>query len=214
MKTILMYGLLLVGCITAFAQENTELLTKSIKIENFISYIASQEIQETEQRVYIAIETGASGLQAEERFYLEQGIKLLSARLAENSLIAIGTYGSLGQVILPYTEISDLKNISNLLVNAHVSNKTSLDDDGIDLAYETAALQQKEDAINTVLIVRNSMINAAPIAKTNALVAPTQEQQVVKQREQAQATNHNKLGGAIALTALTILPDLLEIIKN
>lgn len=213
MKTILMYGLLLVGCTTAFAQENTELLTKSIKIENFISYIASQEIQETEQRVYIAIETGSAGLQAEERFYLEQGIKLLSARLAENSLIAIGTYGSLGKVILPYTEISDLKNISNLLVNAHLSNKTSLDD-GIDLAYETAALQQKEDAINTVLILRNSNINAPSISKTEEVVIPSQEKQVVKQREQAQATKHNKLGGAIALTALTILPDLLEIIKN
>lgn len=212
MKTILMYGLLLVGCTTAFAQE-TELLTKSIKIENFISFIANQDITETEERIYIAIETGAAGLQAEERFYIQQGIKLLSTRLPENSLIAIGTYGALGQVILPYTEVSDVKDVSSIIASAHQTKSTSLDD-GIDLAYDTAALQLHEDAINTVLLLRNSNANTAAVLTTSATQLPVQEQQVTPQRKQAEAANHNKLGGAIALTALTILPDLLEIIKN
>ena len=213
MKTIIFTSLLILSITTALAQGEIEIQTKSIKIENFISYIAGQEIKETEQRLYFAIEMDTAGIQPEVRFYLEQGIKLLAARLSENSRIAIGTYGSLGQVILPYTEISNLNNISNLITNAHIATSTSLDD-GIDLAYKTAALQQKEDVINTVFLLRNSHAKEAIIAQTVEIAVTPQEKKVKNQREQAKAATHSKLGGAIALTALTILPDLLEIIKD
>jgi len=209
MKTIIFYSLLILTITTTIAQNEIEIHTKSLKIENFIDYVAAQEITPTERRIYLALEIGPNGLQAEERFYIEQGIKLLSKRVTENSLIAIGTYGSNSTIILPYSALNTIKDISSLIANAHKTKNQSVSD-GIDLAYETADLQAKEGIDNTVLILRNNNTKTALV--TTKIETSTQAEE--KPREQVTTGNQTKIGGAIALTALTILPEILEIIKN
>ena len=209
MKTIIFYSLLILTITTTIAQNEIEIHTKSLKIENFIDYVAAQEITPTERRIYLALEIGPNGLQAEERFYIEQGIKLLSKRVTENSLIAIGTYGSNSTIILPYSALNTIQDISSLIANAHKTTIQSVRD-GIDLAYETADLQAKEGIDNTVLILRNNNTKTALV--TTKVETSTQAEE--NPREQVITGNQTKIGGAIALTALTILPDILEIIKN
>lgn len=210
MKTIIFYGFLLLGFTATFAQEDTELQTISIKIENFISYIAAQENTALERRIFLALEIGENGLEAEERFYIEQGIKLLSKKVTENSLIAIGTYGAKGQLIMPYTQIIDIKDVTSLIQTIQL-DRTPGQTDGLDLAFQTAALQLKEGIDNDVIILRNDHVKS-----TNYAIAAVQAEPKLdkKPKEKAAAVNHTKLGGALALTALTILPDILEIIKN
>ena len=203
MKTIIFYSLLILTITTAVAQGEIEIQTKSIKIENFISYVANQEKAPTEKRIFLALEIGPNGLQAEERFYIEQGIALLSKRVTENGLLAIGTYGSNSDVILQYTAISALKDISTLITNTHKKTKSS-QDDGIDLAYKNAEIHAKEGIENSVWILRNDNVTAASYALTPGESQTDEE----KPKEPAKASNHTKIGGAIALTALTILPDL------
>jgi len=209
MKTIIFYSLLFLTIATTFAQKETEIHTKSIKIENFISYAAAQDNSPAERRIYLALEIGIDGLEAEERFYIEQGIKLLSKRVTENSLLAIGTYGSNSSIILPYSALSTIQDISSLIANAHKATNQSVSD-GIDLAYETADLQAKEGIDNTVLILRNNNTKTALATTTLETSTPAPG----KPREQVTSGNQTKIGGAIALTALTILPEILEIIKN
>ena len=203
MKTFLFYTLVILTVTTTFAQNHAEIHTKSLKIENFIDYVAAQAINPIEQRIYIALEIGPNGLQAEERFYIEQGIKLLSKRVTENSLIAIGTYGSKSTIILPYSTLNAI------IAHAHKTSNPGATD-GIDLAYETAELQIKEGVKNIVLILRNNSTQAAlgtTTSPSNATAPQIPLEQVTKGKQA-------KIGGAIALTALTILPDILEIIKN
>jgi hypothetical protein len=209
MKTFLFYTLVILTVTTTFAQNHAEIHTKSLKIENFIDYVAAQAINPIEQRIYIALEIGPNGLQAEERFYIEQGIKLLSKRVTENSLIAIGTYGSKSTIILPYSTLNAIKDISTIIAHAHKTSNPGATD-GIDLAYETAELQIKEGVKNIVLILRNNSTQAAlgtTTSPSNATAPQIPLEQVTKGKQA-------KIGGAIALTALTILPDILEIIKN
>jgi hypothetical protein len=204
MKTFLFYTLVILTVTTTFAQNHAEIHTKSLKIENFIDYVAAQAINPIEQRIYIALEIGPNGLQAEERFYIEQGIKLLSKRVTENSLIAIGTYGSKSTIILPYSTLN-----ATIIAHAHKTSNPGATD-GIDLAYETAELQIKEGVKNIVLILRNNSTQAAlgtTTSPSNATAPQIPLEQVTKGKQA-------KIGGAIALTALTILPDILEIIKN
>ena len=209
MKTFLFYTLVILTVTTTFAQNHAEIHTKSLKIENFIDYVAAQAINPIEQRIYIALEIGPNGLQAEERFYIEQGIKLLSKRVTENSLIAIGTYGSKSTIILPYSTLNAIKDISTIIAHAHKTSNPGATD-GIDLAYETAELQIKEGVKNIVLILRNNSTQAAlgtTTSPSNATAPQIPLEQVTKGKQA-------KIGSAIALTALTILPDILEIIKN
>lgn len=207
MKTIIFYGFLLLGYTATSAQNDKEVQTISIKIENFISYIAAQEAAPSEQRIFLAIETGPTGLEAEERFYIEQGIKLLSKRITQTSLIAIGSYGSQGQLIVPYTAISDIKDFSDLVHKIQLD--TSLEpSDGIDIAFQNASLQFKEGIDNVVMILRNNHVKNS----TPTLAAAVTKKEV--REEKKAAVSPTKLGGALALTALTILPDVLEIIKN
>ncbi len=210
MKTFFFYSLMLLGLATAYAQNDTEIHTKSIKIEDFISYIASLENTPREQRIYIALGVGPKGLNGENRFFLEQGIILLSKRLTKESLIAIGLYGSQGRVLMPYTLIQEIDNLSSYIKAIEI-NKPSPNVDGINLAFETAKFHGKEGIDNSVFLILNNNSTTDIVENTTGVKTTDVH---VKEKEKTTASNHTKLGGAIALTALTILPDVLEIIKN
>ena len=212
MKAIIFYGAMLFG-LTTFSQSETEVLTTSIKIEDFITHIASKDNNASEERIYLAIETGEQGLTLEERFYLEQGIKLLSKRISENSLIAIGCYGSQDRLIIPYTPVSGLTDITTVL-NTISSHSIKTQTDGIDLAFNMADSELKEGIKNTVIILRNTPSKHNSENTISATIATPITPEFSDKKEKTATVNHTKLGGAIALTAITILPDVLQIIKN
>jgi len=210
MKTYIFYTLLTLGIVNALGQNDPEVHTKTIKIDDFITYVASQEPSETDQKLYLAVETGVNGFDAQQRFHLEQGIKLLSKRLPENSSIALGTYGANGRLIAPYTKTSQLTDVYNRIPQS-VNEKTKAQLDGIDLAFQMASTQFQEDANNMVIIIRN---NQTAITKIGSTTPSTKAQNLQETKEKPAAATNQKLGGAIALTALSILPEVLDIIKD
>ena len=208
MKTILFYAFLLAGSTITFSQNDQDVQTQTIKLEDFITYSAAYEASEIDHKLYLAVEVGVNGFEAEQRFYLEQGIKLLSKRLPETSFLAIGTYGGYGTILQPYTPLDQLSNMSNSILQSQ-NNQEQLD--GIDLAFQMAFSQYQEGANNTVLIIRNNITSTTLVYK-----GETNSKALNKQETKEKTTTHTnqKLGGAIALTALSILPEVLDIIKD
>lgn len=222
MKNVITTVLLLIG-ISVNCQN--EIVTVAIKGDQLITYAAENFPSEESQQLYILVETGSGGIDLESRFYVEKGLLLLLKRLNEDDQIALGVYGKAQGTILPYTSISSKNVILEKIESLFNGTFDTTEIDGIDLAYETAGKAKIEEAISTVIMLRGTSKNGTQeidiqknaygkndVNSTNKSDVATTEQKT--QREQAKATNHSKLGGAIALTALTILPDLIEIIKD
>lgn len=222
MKNIITTALLFIS-ISVNCQN--EIVTVALKGDQLITYAAENFPSEKRQQLYIIVETGSGGIDLESRFYVEKGILLLLKRLNEEDQIALGVYGKAQGIILPYTAISSkeviLEKIESLFNGTFKTTKI----DGIDLAYEAAVKAKIDEAISTVIMLRGTSKNGRQeitlqknaYGKTNTTSTTKSEFTATEQeaqREQAKATNHSKLGGAIALTALTILPDLIEIIKD
>lgn len=208
MKTILFYVFLLAGSTICFSQGDQNVQTQTIKLEDFITYSAGLETSEIDHKLYLAIEVGANGFEAQQRFYLEQGIKLLSRRLPETSFIAIGTYGGYGAILKPYTQLNQISNLNNSILQSQNSQEKL---DGIDLAFQMASSHYLEGANNTVLIIRNNLTSTTKVSKNKT----TSKAHNTKETKEKTITPKNqKLGGAIALTALSILPEVLDIIKD
>lgn len=222
MKNVITTVLLLLGI--AVNCQN-EIVTVALKGDQLITYAAENFPSEESQQLYILVETGSGGIDLESRFYVEKGLLLLLKRLNEDDQIALGVYGKTQGIILPYTSISSKNVILEKIESLFNGTFDTTEIDGIDLAYETAGKAKIDEAISTVIMLRGTSKNGTQeidiqknaygkndVNSTNKSDVATTEQKT--QREQAKATNHSKLGGAIALTALTILPDLIEIIKD
>ena len=138
-----------------------------------------------------------------------QGIKLLSKRVSKNSLIAVGFYGAQNKLISPHIPIDDFKDIVTTLNASKTSPEPKEQIDGINIAFNMATLEFKDGIKNTVIILRSNQVKHSALENTTSYTP-----EISEKKEKTKAINHTKLGGAIALTAITILPDVLEIIKD
>ncbi|MFT5752046.1 MAG: hypothetical protein ACI86L_001557, partial [Dokdonia sp.] len=104
----------------------------------------------------------------------------------------------------------DTQTILASMTQLYAMEMTDNQSDGIDLAYQYANENFEVDYDNKVLILRN---DSSAAHKKIAKSSRSKKQKDVS----AEAVNiapKTKLGGAIALTALSILPEILDIIKN
>lgn len=210
MKTVIFYGLLIIGITSSFAQSAQKVNTQTIKIEEFISHTVEDQAYDSPQILYLLAEVGPNGFNASEIFHIQQGLKLLSKRLPENSLVALGTYGSNAKLVAPFTKSDQLEDISKVLSQDSLfSDKVLID--GIDLAFQTTSKYPDATLQKTVLILRNNKTieEISNVAETAS--KPTASP---KNAEKLNIASKQKLGGAIALTALSILPEVLDIIKD
>tara|TARA_R110001632_G_scaffold147436_3_gene264496 strand:- start:481 stop:1116 length:636 start_codon:yes stop_codon:yes gene_type:complete len=194
-----------------YAQNNTqEVATTMLTVESLITYAADRFPAEEPQQLYVLIETQAGGVSTDARFFIDHGMRLLLKRLAPTDLIAIGTYGYDNQMILDFTEASNSEDILSTMTQLYTMEAVNDESDGIDLAYQFANENYEEDYENRVLILRDNS-NA-----TNGKVANSKKlrKQEAASKEASSISPNTKLGGAIALTALSILPEILDIIKN
>ncbi|MFT6416519.1 MAG: hypothetical protein ACJARZ_001867 [Dokdonia sp.] len=194
-----------------YAQENTqEVATTMLTMETLITHAADQFPATNPQQIYVLVETEEEGISTDARFYFEQGMRLLLKRLASTDIVAIGTYGYDNQTLLDFTEVSDTQTILASMTQLYAMEMTDNQSDGIDLAYQYANENFEVDYDNKVLILRN---DSSAAHKKIAKSSRSKKQKDVS----AEAVNiapKTKLGGAIALTALSILPEILDIIKN
>ncbi len=202
MKSIITLILIAFVITTGIAQEKN-IVTKSVQIDNLIPFViqnfpTSNDGDDVEMRnITFLIQVSETDLSIENQVVLKQVFKLLSNRLSEDDLISIVTYSGFNGIALKQTEPSDLKKLLYTINNLKSSVK-EFHVDGIELAYNYTNDNFEEEAINTVVMVRN------PNASTNANTYATPT--TVK--------TSKKKNGAVLITAISLLPELISVIKN
>lgn len=208
MKTSIIYIVLVLMTVQLKAQE--EVSTTVIKLKDLITHAADSYPNEEPQQIYLLIETGTSGVSADHRFFLEQGVQLLLKRLQPEDKVAIGTYGGSNKTIVSYTEASNASHILTELQKIYTIKEQDSSKDGIDMAYQFAKKYYVEASENKVIMMRNDQVKG-----NTSIVSNITEDKHKKTREERKEVGKSyKLGGAIAITALSILPEVLEIIKD
>jgi hypothetical protein len=186
---------------TSIAQEmNIE--TKSVVLDNLITFIVenysvkSEDTESDQQNISFLIQAPETNLSIEDNVILKQAFKLLSNRLTEGDLISIITYSGFNGLALKQVETNDIKKILHTINNFKSSIK-EFHQDGIELAYKYAKENFDEEAINSVVMVRNPNISSE---SENTSLLPVKPQK--------------KNNNAVLITAISLLPELLAIIKN
>lgn len=186
---------------SSIAQEKN-IETHSVSIENIIPFIVDNYAikgngEQVAKNLTFLIQMPETELDGESKIILKQAFKLLSSRLAENDNISIVTYSGFNGIALKQTSPKDLKKIL-FVINDFKSSVKEFHNDGIELAYNYTQDNFDEDAINTVVMIRNPNVLLGNSAYNNAsLVEPPK-----------------KKNNAVLITAMSLLPELLAIIKN
>ena len=192
---------LVLACLLSYFANAQEMAieTKSVAIENIISYVIENIDRNSEQdslslqNMTFLIQSSPNGLSIEDKVILKQAFKLVSKRLSEEDNISIIAYSGINGVALKKTSPKDLKKVMYALENYKSSIK-ELHEDGIELAYAYAKENFEEDAINTVVMIRNP--NAANVIATQNTATP------------------KKKNNTILITAIALLPEIISVIKD
>ncbi|MGB1308956.1 MAG: hypothetical protein ACPG6B_08610 [Oceanihabitans sp.] len=183
------------------AQEKN-IITKSVTIENMIPFmVENYGSTNSAQNIVLLIETTKINFSSEESILIKQAIKYISEKLNEEDTISIVAYNALNGMILKETSVKDIKKLLNAIHNfsSKLYNTTN---DGITLAYNYANEIYKENATNSVIMIRNpNGTKAIPISN----LANTTAEKTSKKKSK------NNL---VLLTAIAVLPELLAIIKD
>ena len=200
MKQLTITFLALVFTSIATGQEKN-IETKSVLIDNFISFIVDHIKTKTEaselpaDNIIFLLETPANELVVEDKVVLNQAFKLISKRLTETDNISIITHKGFNGVALHQTSPKDIKAILYTIENLKSSVK-EFHENGIELAYEFANENFVEDAINTVIMIRN------PKALSG--------EEVTVQNTKSHKTKNN----VVLMTAMALLPEIISVIKD
>lgn len=215
MKKDIIYTFLVFVIIQMYTQKSLgqDIVTTSIKGSDLITYAADFSPNEEAQQIYLLIEIKTAIMDTDQRFFLKQGIALLLKRLNPKDKIAIGTYGFTNDLLLPYTEMSKTDVILKTIEKLYQNDSQDLRHDGIDIAYKYTEQHHNVNAINRVIMLRNTMQVTANVTANKSQMEFTSQKQA-KEHKTQQTNGNYKLGGAIAITALSILPEVLEIIKD
>jgi len=184
----------------SIAQEKN-IETLSVSIENLIPFIVdnyalNQNNKLTNRNLTFLIQVSEFGLDTESQIVLKQAFKLLSRRISKDDNISIVTYSGFNGIALKQTSPKNLKKILFTINNVKSSVK-EFHKDGIELAYTYTKETFKADAVNSVIIIRNPNASSTGIAtNTAANVKP------------------KKKNNAVLITAISLLPELIAIIKN
>lgn len=216
LTTILLFCLMVSA---SNAQQQVE--TKSVLLDDFISFIAenyrlssndnledsdddSEEDDNSEKQannIVFLIETTKTNPSQEDVISLKQAFRFLSKRLTESDDISIVAYSGMNGLVLEKTTPSETKKILNALDDL----KGQIDKncrDGIAFAYDYINKSYEKQSINTVVMIRN------PLASNST--QNTKVSSINYEQDKSKTGN----GTAIVLTAITLLPELIAVIKD
>lgn len=201
MKAVITFLFVVLGLVPSKAQETEqEIITRSVEIEDLISFVVqTYEAEDIDSKnITFLIQVNDDEMGGENLVMLKQSFKLISERLSDDSKLSITTYSKFNGVALQPTDVKDLKLILHTLADLKGSI-AQFYSDGIALAYEHAETNYNEDAENSVVMIR---INKKA---ENTVVDIEKEEKEAKKR---------KKKGALLISALAILPELIDLIKN
>lgn len=193
----LLLSTLIIG--TGNTQENN-IETKSVDIDNLISFVVDNYSAEElkDRNITFLIQVKQDKLNGENLILLRQGFKLISERLSQESKLTIATYSKFNGIALQPTNAKEEKLILHTL-NDLKGSIAEFYSDGINLAYQHADQNYEPDMANTLVMIR-----ASHKAK-NEIVNVDNEEKKLKKKQK------NK---ALLVTALALLPELINVIKD
>lgn len=202
MKTLILTICTILAIPNCSAQEKN-IQTYSVTLDQLIGFVVEtykvdKDNSEDPHNVVFLLQFNGQTLTSEEAVLLKQAFKILAGRLSEETLISIATYSGVNGIALQQTPSTDLKKILNTIENLQSSIK-EFHDDGIAMAYDYMNTHFDEDFQNSIVIIRN------PNSSTTSLTS------------NIQATKEEKSKGkssAIVLTAISLLPEIISVIKN
>ncbi|WP_191859434.1 vWA domain-containing protein [Hanstruepera ponticola] len=188
-------------------QKNIE--TKSVLLNDFISFIADNysvsnlDATETPKKInnlVFLIESNRNNPSQEAIITLKQSFRFLSKRLSDNDQISLIAYSGLNGLFLSQSSSKQLKKILNALddIKSHVEKDCQ---DGISRGYEYSNEIYDPSANNIVIMIRNP--NSSNYTENDISTTHNYPENKTK-----------KGGGAIVLTAITLLPELIAVIKD
>lgn len=200
MKTVLIFMFVTFSVTHSQAQEKN-IETQSVSIENFIGFIVEHyklNVEDASESKNITFLIQASEYNSiEDAVILKQAFKLLSKRLAEDDVLSIVTYSGINGIALNQCPSKELKKILYVIDNLKESIK-EFHDDGIELAYTHTKENFIEDAVNSVVMIRNPNASKDLVSNSNPKISKKTK----------------KKSNAVMLTAIALLPELIAVIKD
>ena len=200
MKTLITL-ILFAFVVTTGIKQKKNIETKSVELDNLISFIIqnysiSDKKNEFDiQNITFLIQVSDGDMDIESKVILKQAFKIISKRLTTDDFVSIIAYSGLNGIALEQTEPQNLKKILYTLNNLKSSIK-ELHVDGIELAYDYARDIFEKEAINTVVMVRNP--NRTINLNSNIIASK----------------DSRKKNNTVLVTALSLLPEIISIIKD
>jgi len=180
------------------AQEN-DIETKSVELGDFISFIVNNYDMDSEsQNLTFLIQMNEDEMNGENLIMLKQGFKLISERLDEDSNISIATYSKFNGVALSNTPANETK----LILHTIADLKGSISEfyaDGISLGYKTAEDNYNDEFENSVVMIRIDQ------KAENEIVNLEKEDKKLKKKKKSQV---------LLMSALALLPEIINLIKD
>lgn len=180
--------------------------TKSVSIENLITFIVDHIENKTEdsgedpEHYIFLLQTPFGDLIAEDKVILKQAFKLISKRLSTEDHLSLIAYSGLNGIALNRASAKDLKGITYTLEHLKSSIKEP-QKDGIEVAYTFAESTKEEDVQSTIVMIRNPKAMIARASANPGIV-------------NSKTTENPKKGNAVWLTAITLLPQIISVIKD
>ena len=216
MKTVFTLFVSLLSLTSLSAQNSIE--TQSIALDNLITFVANHFPKETlvinantkanvteeseNKQISFILETSKSNFSSEDKIILQQAFKFLTTRLTKEDKVSVFVYSGQNGLLLDRVSAKEIKKMLSV-INDVKSSITETHSDGITMAYQRAQEHFNETVDNIVVMVRNP--NAAK------KITETPEIDVTKIKEE---TTKSKGSNVVLLTAITLLPELISIIKD
>ncbi|MDO1500854.1 hypothetical protein Q2T40_12005 [Winogradskyella maritima] len=204
MKNVMTLVVML-GLAMQLTSQEQKVNTESVTLENLITHIVENydviedevDSEEAPKHLTFIIEAYGNLFNAEDKTLLKQAFKILAKRTSDADKLSLVAYSKSNGVLLNRTGCKDLKKILNVIEypNKHLKNSEA---DGISEGYSIAKDNYSPEGENTVIMVR----------------LPNRKAEVVAQAEQLNPSKNKGNGSAVVLTALTLLPEIIAVIKN
>lgn len=200
MKRLFTIVFALLITVASHSQEKT-IETESVTLDNLIMFIVEhyniQDDSTETKNITFLIETYGDDFNLEDKVILKQAFKLLAKSVTEDDLISIVMYSTINGIALSQAEATDIKKLLYVIEHPKSSVKT-LEDDGIELAYEFTKENFVEDSENSVVMIR----------------IPNRESEVANSETNNKKNNTRKKSNVLVLTAITLLPEIIAVIKD
>lgn len=181
-----------------------KVMTVSSKVQDVFDVIIDELIADTKKpkNIIFLVEVTSETSLKDSRTLLKQGVKVLSKKLDANCNLAIVTYSRSNQVICNFQSVKNKSQLVEAVQKIQVQH-SSVDLQGIDLAYKLAEDSYNAKGDNIVVLLRDeAQLDLADASEQLTNTLTPEEIQIKKQNK-----------ATIIVTALSLIPDIIRIIK-